>query len=205
VPDERRAPAFGAFAEQWVEERRSRWKPSTLAQYQQVFRSHFTPAFGDVRVSSINESRVLQLVTQLPDAGLSARRTNLVLLVLKMILRTARRRRPLREDALVGVKMLREPRTEVDALAPEEVDAYLTACPPWWRPYFVTAFRTGIRPNEAAALKLGNVDAPGVRFRIRAGRYARYIPNRTRRDGSALLARMATTTSQTLASVGAAR
>ncbi len=113
-PDERRAPTFGAFAEQWVEERRSGWKPSTLAQYQQVLKSQLKPAFGDVRVSSITESRVLQLVTQLQDGGLSARRTNLVLLVLKMILRTARRRRLIREDALVGVKMLREPRTDVD-------------------------------------------------------------------------------------------
>lgn len=33
------------------------------------------------------------------------------------------------------------------------------------------AFWTGIRPNEAGALKLGDIDWPSSRFRIRAGRY----------------------------------
>lgn len=171
LPDVRKAPTFQTFAEGWVEEFRSGWKASTLSQYQQVLKSQLLPALADVRVSSISESRVRQLVTQLQDAGLGARRTNLALLVLKMILRAARRRRFLRDDPLAAIKKLREPRTEVDPLAPEEVDAYLAACPPWWRPYFVTAFWTGIRPNEAAALKLGDVDAHGARFRIRAGRY----------------------------------
>jgi hypothetical protein len=46
----------------------------------------------------VNESRVREFLTRLQDAGLSARRINLTLLVLKMILRTAARRRLLRED-----------------------------------------------------------------------------------------------------------
>jgi integrase len=51
------------------------------------------------------------------------------------------------------------------------VDAFLGACPAWWRPYFTAAFWTGSRPNEMAALKWGDVDWPSQRFRIRAGRY----------------------------------
>lgn len=78
--------------------RRAGWKASTVAQYQQVLKSQLLPAFRDLRVSAITESRMRQLLTQLQDAGLSARRINLALLVLKMILRTAVRRRFLRED-----------------------------------------------------------------------------------------------------------
>ena len=48
---------------------------------------------------------------------------------------------------------------------------FLRACPAWWRPYFTVALWTGARPNELAALKWGDVDAPGAQFRIRAGRY----------------------------------
>ena len=67
--------------------------------------------------------------------------------------------------------MLKEPRTDIDPLGPEEISAFLAACPAWWRPYFSVAFWTGARPNEMAALKWGDVDAHGGRFRIRAGPY----------------------------------
>src|SRR5437879_1915539 len=63
------------------------------------------------------------------------------------------------------------PRTEVDPLAPDEIEAFLEACAPWWRPYFTVAFWTGARPNELAALKRGDVDGQHRTFRIRAGRY----------------------------------
>src|SRR5437867_648615 len=87
LPDERHAPAFGAVADQWVEENRSRWKPSTLQQYQQVIKSQLKPAFGDLRVTAVTESPARQLMTKLQDGGMGARRINLVILVLKQILR----------------------------------------------------------------------------------------------------------------------
>jgi len=170
-PDERHAPLFKPFSEQWVEESRSGWKASTRQQYGQVLKSQLLPLFAELRVTQVTEPRVRQAITGWQDGGLGARRTNLVLLVLKMILKAARRRRWLREDPLTAVKMLREPRTEIDPLSPEEVDAFLEACPTWWRPYFAVAFWTGARPNELAALKWGDVDGASARFRIRAGRY----------------------------------
>ena len=170
-PDERRAPLFAAFSTQWIEESRSGWKASTVTQYQQVLKSQLLPAFSDLRVSAITESRMQQLLTQLQDAGLSARRINLALLVLKMVLRTAVRRRLMREDPTEHVRGLREPQTEVDPLDPDMVTAFLTVCPAWWRPYFTVAFWTGGRPNELAALKWGDVDAARGILRIRAGRY----------------------------------
>jgi integrase len=93
------------------------------------------------------------------------------LVTLKSILKLARRRRFVRDDALADVRLLKEPKTEIDPFAPDEVSTFLDACPAWARPYFTTAFFTGFRPNEAAALKWGDVDWQGNRFRIRAGVY----------------------------------
>jgi integrase len=170
-PDERHAPLFKPFAQQWVEESRSAWKASTRQQDDQVLKSQLLPLFGELRVTQVTEPRVRQAISQWQDGGLGARRTNLVLLVMKMILKAARRRRWLREDPLTAVKMLREPQTEIDPLGPEEIVVFLEACPVWWRPYFAVAFWTGARPNELAALKWGDVDGASARFRIRAGRY----------------------------------
>jgi integrase len=49
--------------------------------------------------------------------------------------------------------MLTEPRTEVDPLTPADVEAFLAACPKWWRLYFIVAFWTGARPGELIALR----------------------------------------------------
>src|SRR6266478_5885025 len=170
-PDERHAPLFASFATHWIEESRAGWKASTVAQYQQVLKSQRLRAFRDLRVSAITESRVRQLLTQLQDAGLSARRINLVLLVLKMIRRTALRRRLLREDPTEHVRGLREPRTEVDPLDPDMVTAFLAASPPWGRPYFPGGFGTGAPRKGRGALKGRDVEATRAAFRIRAGRY----------------------------------
>ena len=101
------------------------WKASTIVQYQQVLKSQLLPAFSDLRVSAITESRMQQLLTQLQDAGLSARRINLALLVLEMVLRTAVRRRLIREDPTEHVRGLREPQTEVDPLDPGMVTVFI--------------------------------------------------------------------------------
>jgi integrase len=82
-----------------------------------------------------------------------------------------RKRTFLRDDPLVAIRPLREPRADVDPFSPEEVAAFLAACPAYWRPYFTVAFWTGVRPGELAALKWGDVDLSRGSLRIRAGRY----------------------------------
>lgn len=170
--DERNAPTFAAFAEKtWMAEGKPGWKPSTVSQYQDALKTHLIPTFGELRVSQITESKVTPWVAELQGKGLSPRRINLLLVTLKSILKLARRRRFVRDDALVDVRLLKEPKADIDPLGPEEVSAFLTACPSWWRPYFATAFSTGFRPNEATALKWSDVDWKQGSFRIRAGVY----------------------------------
>ncbi len=168
--DRRKAPTFREFAEQWKEEGRARWKPSTLVQYKNVLAKQLLPAFGGVRLTGITEESILREVTAWKDKGLSARRINLILCVLKGILKTATRRHLLVSDPATAVRMLPEPRTEVDPLSPEEVKRYLEACPSFWRPYFITAFQTGARPCEMAALKWGDVDLKRKIAHIHAAR-----------------------------------
>lgn len=169
--NERHAPTFSDFSAMWMKEGRGRWKPSTIAQYRDCLNSHLIPTFGELRVSQITESKVSPWVAQLQSRGLSARRINLLVVTLKSILKVARRRRHIRDDQLAEVRLLKEPRTEIDPLGPEEVSAFLAACPPWWRSYFTVALFTGARPNELAAVKWGDVDAKQGSFRIRAGIY----------------------------------
>lgn len=170
IIDRRRAPTFREFSSQWMKEGRARWKPSTIAQYQHVLAKHLTPAFGDRRLNAIREESIGEHLTAWRDSGLSARRINLMLGVLKTILKTATRRRLVATDPATSVRFLPEPRAEIDPLSPAEIKAFIAACPKHWRPYFTFAFWTGARPNEMAALKWGDIDLKQGTARIRAGR-----------------------------------
>jgi integrase len=169
---DRDAPTFDTVATAWIEERRSEWKTATREQYEQILARWLRPRFGARRITDITDSEGRQFRTAMVDHGLSPRRINLMLLVLKMVLKHARRY--LREDPLRDVKRLREPKVEIDPLAPEEIERFLAESPRWWRPYFTVAFWTGARPNELAALKWGDLDSVHNSFRIRAGRYKFY-------------------------------
>ena len=165
--DPSEAPALRAFAETWVEEHRIGWKATTLDLYRQVLRHQVVPTFGELRVNQVTESAVRVWMTTLHDAGLSARRLNLALLVLKMILRKAVRAkwihggRPARGDQdAAGARGRHRP------AEPRGDHRYLDACPPWWRSFFVVAFYTGARPGELGALRWADVDTHANTFRI---------------------------------------
>jgi integrase len=169
--DRRLVPTLGAFATTWIAEHAPGWKPSTCEQYAHAIRRWLEPAFGQVRVCDLTEGAVRRFVADLSARTLSPKRINFIVLVLRMIVRVAVRRHLLREDSLAGIRPLREPRTDVDPFSPEEVAAFLAACPSYWRPYFTVAFWTGARPGELAAVKWGDVDLGRSSLRIRAGRY----------------------------------
>ena len=170
-PDEKTAPTFGAFAQGWLKEGRPGWKHSTDVQYTTVLDSHLLPAFKDLRVSQITESKVAPWLSQLRAGGLSPRRCNLVLTILRMILRVARRRRFIREDALLDVRRFKAPRAAVDPFSPEEIAVFLRACPSWWRQYFEVAFGTGLRPGEQGTLRWDDYDAGRATLTVRAATY----------------------------------
>ena len=168
--DRRTVPTFGDFADQWIEEGRARWKWSTLAQYRNVLKKQLVPAFGRLRLTAITESSILQHVTVWSDGGLSPRRINLIVVLLKGILKAAARRHVIITSPAAAVRLLPEPRTEVDPLSLSEIEAFLQACEAYWRPYFIFSFKTGARPCESAALKWGDVDLKRETARIRAAR-----------------------------------
>ena len=165
-----KVPTFGEFADQWIEEGRPRWKWSTLVQYRNALKKQLVPAFGQLRLTAITEASILQRVTAWSDLGLSARRINMVVVLLKGILKAARRRHLILSDPAIAVRLLPEPHTEVDPLSLSEIETFLHACPPYWQPYFIFACKTGARPGEMAALKWGDVDLRRGTARIRAAR-----------------------------------
>jgi integrase len=96
-------------------------------------------------------------------------RVNSALQVAKAILHHAVRVKWIKESPLVHVKGPANPKTVVDPLSPEELAVFLGACPAWWRPWFVVAAWTGMRPSEQAALAWGDIQAATGTLRVSYG------------------------------------
>ncbi len=168
--DPRRAPTFAVCAEAWLAAGRVRWKSATRARYEELLRARLLPRFGTLKITAISEEMVNGWLVALVDEGLSARRVNLLLVILKAILRTKLARKALVADPTRDVKPLREPAVEVDPLGPDDITRLPDACRPWWRLYFAIAFLTGCRPGELAGLRWGDYDEPAARLRVRRQR-----------------------------------
>jgi integrase len=168
--DPRRAPTFTDAAAAWQAATEVRRKASTRTQVAGMLTTHLLPRWGDRRVSTLIEQDALALQSDLQDVTkLSPGRSNNILFTAKAILGYCVRRRWISVDPFDGVRALDRPSADVDPLSQEEIAAFLDSCPGWWRPWFVTAFYTGARPSELAALAWGDVSEATGTFRIRAG------------------------------------
>src|SRR4051812_14189587 len=92
---ERVAPSkltLSEIAATWLEAQRDRLRPRTFERYESILRLHIVPRLGRVKVASINEEEVAELMRALRAAGLAPASVNKALMVLGRILGNATRR-----------------------------------------------------------------------------------------------------------------
>ena len=171
-------PAFAAFSQEWLAERRGTLRPETAADYEVIVEHHLVPALGRLRLDEIHDGHIRRLINGLrekhsgktQDHPLSPRRINMILARLRTILTTARGRGYLERHPMAGVRNLAEPRPEIDPLSPAEIRRFLAACPARYRPYYRVAFGTGLRPSEQLALRRDALDFGRRTIRVRVAR-----------------------------------
>ncbi|WP_440997532.1 Arm DNA-binding domain-containing protein [Arhodomonas sp. SL1] len=175
APPQKELPTFDEFAEEWFVENEVTWKRSYRAKQRDILERYLKPAFGKEVVSGIRKSHVLKYRAQLakvaPDTGKAASPSwiNQVLNLLKQILDEAADRFDF-STPFRGIKPLRVGRTQIDPFSLEEVQRFLDALPPQWRPYFIVRFFTGMRTSEADGLKWQYVDFNRREIHIRETR-----------------------------------
>src|SRR5439155_17306726 len=116
------------------------------------------PFWGPKRLEDFTPQRFDEFRASLVGANLAPRTVNIILSRLKELLRMARDRGYLKEDLARFVTLQRQPRPDMSPLSFEEKERLLKALPLRWRPYFVVAFGTGLRPSEQVALTWERVD-----------------------------------------------
>ena len=145
---------FRAFADEWQTKHLVRVCASTAKRYRELIKHQLLPAFGDRVLSSITSSTVQAFVAEAVRSGRLAPKTiNHALALLKQMLTAAADWGYLAASPLGKVRKLRLPRHPLPVWTPAELRRFLLSAPEAWRPVFVVAVFTGLRPGEIQAMR----------------------------------------------------
>jgi len=186
--DPKKIPAFKELAESWIEARVSSsrlpgkgYRPSTLAAWQAQIYNHMIPRLGKHVVNEINSTMIekVRAIWTSPKSngghGLSARTVNKVLTTLVRIFNQAlkdqyitynpaklaeREKDGSGEQTADGQRIDQDSKiTEKDILTPEEIKRLILAAEPGlYRTIIATVAYTGMRHDEALALRWSDVE-----------------------------------------------
>jgi integrase len=146
-------------------------KPSTLRDYDSMFRNHVRPALGSVLLEDLTPERVERWADGLDPAGALANRTReKIITVFHGAMERARKLHKLPENPVADIEKPRTAsRTEINVFSPEEIMALVRAADSDQdAAIYLTAAFTGLRQGELVAPRWRDVDFPGSAIRVRA-------------------------------------
>jgi integrase len=158
---------FGEFFPLWLRRRRPYVTAGTFADYDAHGRKRLLPHFADARLTAITTFDVRDWLLELHEAGEYAPKTlNNALGVLVAALNGAVVDQLLPLNPAVGVERLPLGHVERDWLRLHEIDPYLDACLPVYRPLAELLVASGMRVSEALALRWDDIDFPRRVLRV---------------------------------------
>jgi integrase len=182
-----RIPTLNDFYATWI----ARQQPPFVRPAQALdYRRHMTgyvlaaPAgdddgrtVGELLVTELRVTHLKSLRQRLTEGGLTLKTVrNIVDASFRAMMRDAREELDTLaiSDAFAALRWPRLPEREPDPFTPEERDAILSHFAerqPFYYPWVVVRFWTGVRPGEAAALRIGDLDVKGGTLRINKSRH----------------------------------
>lgn len=157
------APTFSTFADQVLPELEVPWRISHRETQKHRLEHHLKPYFGQMAVTQIAKTDVLQFraqIAKLPGkkgATISPSAINHIMSLLNQIMAEAAERFDFTSPCL-NVKSLKVPKTQVDPFPIHEVRQILDTVRSDFRNYYIVRFFTGLRPAEIDGLKWKFVD-----------------------------------------------
>src|SRR5579871_4755447 len=158
-------PTLGEFTKLWIEECKVSLKSQTLYGYEHMLDRHLLPhSIASRAINEVTESAVKAFLRHLLDTDklvgdgkLSRRTVNMVIARLRTIFKAAARRYRF-DDPMRYVDNVQQPKARPNPLKLEEVRALLGATDGWFKNFLSVLIFTGMRPNEALALRWKDID-----------------------------------------------
>ncbi len=158
---------FSDFAHRWIEDyARVSVKPSTLRNYRDAVRCHFTPAFGQMEVAKIHETDIQRFIAKTRQTR-KPKTVNNFLVMLKTMFKHAKRWGYVRDNPAWDVEHVQDDHQEMDFLTPDEVRLLLKHADEPCRTIVQVAAMTGMRRGEIFGLQWGDIDWNNNTIRVR--------------------------------------
>ncbi len=152
---------FAVFSEEWKTKHLVRVRASSEKRYRELLKHQLLPAFGDRLLSGITASAVQAFVAEAVQPGRLAPKTvNCALALLKQMLAAAADWGYLAAPPLGKVRKLRLSRRPLVLWTPAEIRRFLLAAPEEWRPVWIVAVFSGLRPGEIQAMQWAEQNWP---------------------------------------------
>ncbi|MFC1591971.1 tyrosine-type recombinase/integrase [Thermodesulfobacteriota bacterium] len=174
IQPETSKPLFRDYAEKWLETFIKPFrKPSTYERYKDILDKHVYPVFGNTVLDGIKRGLLRDFLISLHARGYSKSTICLVRDVISGPFGFALdeelvQANPTRE-ILKRINLRRDTAGSVDPLTREEADHFLATCLrqyPEHYPFFLCAFRTGMRLGELLGLHWADIDWHGQFIRL---------------------------------------
>lgn len=156
-------PTVEEFKDIWTAEMLPTWRASYEASVKSNFKTHILPFFGKKVVGHITKADILQFRATLakasPVTGKSRRATtvNRVLKIFRLMMNEAADRYDF-SSPFIGVKLLKEQKTDIQPLSLAEVKLFLSKVRADYKNYFKVRFFSGMRSGEITGLRWEHVD-----------------------------------------------
>ncbi|MGC6515457.1 MAG: tyrosine-type recombinase/integrase [Myxococcota bacterium] len=156
----------------WARHVEPRCTPATKRVYEQVFRLHLLPTFGDEPLQAITREMIERFIARQKQRGRSPKTINNQVSVLKSLLRLAEGEGLVSSNPATAVKPLKPNQREMATFTEAQLWAYLThqATEGTYGAMLALMARSGIRLGEACALRWCDVefvDGGGTRLHVR--------------------------------------
>ena len=188
--EKKRVPTFKEYASTWLE---TYVKPlrrrSTYLRYQEIFNKYLFPDIGSEPIDQINRGAIRNLLLKYYGLGLSKASVRMIKDCLSGPLSFAV------DEGLIPVNNtsgiikrlnMEKDQAKIEPLNHEEVELFLGACQknyPEHYPFFLCAFRTGMRLGELLALRWGDVDFNSRFIRVsRSYKLGEFSPTKTNQE-----------------------
>lgn len=143
------------YAEKYLARRR---RTSTVRTNRGAYEKYIKPRIGESRIQQVRHSALQDLVNEWTDAGLRPRTVRRYVAVLGGIFSLAERDGVIVRVPTKGLDLPMPDEPHRYSMTPDEVSRLLEVLHPNYRAFLYTLIETGMRPNEAIALDIGDFD-----------------------------------------------
>ena len=152
-------PTFDGFQDRFLTYSKVNNKPSTVYSKRYMLRLHLVPFFGQMKLDRIGPAEIEAFKARKLAEGQSQKSINNMLTAVRKLLNLAVEWEVIpRAPRVRAFRFKNEFITEDQFLSFEEADRVVRAAAPEWRPFIVTALKTGLRVGELLALRWEDVD-----------------------------------------------